>query len=151
MRMKKVISWVVLADGARARVLRNDGPGTGLTIIGAHESTAARKPTRDIGADRPGRGQESANTARHALAPRVDWHEFEKTAFAKGLADYLNEAAGKKEFDALILAAPPKTLGEMRKALGAPVHAALTCEIGKDLTNIPLADLPDHLADHIRL
>jgi protein required for attachment to host cells len=67
------------------------------------------------------------------------------------LAHHLNEAAAAGEFDQLILAAPPRALGDLRKALGAPATQALKAEIGKDLTGIPLSDLPDHLEDYVRL
>jgi protein required for attachment to host cells len=151
MRFKKVTTWVVLADGARARILANTGPGTGLIEVEDWESREARKPTHELGVERPGRGQESANRARHAVTPHADWHEVEKINFAHGLARYLKEHGDTGSFDQLILAAPPRTLGELRKSIDAATAGRLKSEINKDLTQIPLAELGSHLDDVIRL
>ena len=151
MRFKKVTTWIVLADGAHARIFTNTGPGTGLIEIKDWESQQARKPTRDLGTDRPGRGHESATYGRHALAPREDWHEGEKANFAHDVASYLNRQGSAGAFDQLILAAPPRTLGELRKSIDPATVDRLKSEINKDLTKIPLAELGDHIGDLVRL
>ena len=114
MRFKKLTTWVVLADGARARILENTGPGTGLVELEEWESAEARKPTRELGTERPGRGHESATEGRHAIAPHGDWHEMEKVNFANDLARYLKRHGDAGKFDQLVLAAPPRTLGELQ-------------------------------------
>ena len=38
-------------------------------------------------------------------------------------------------------------LGALRQALTPPLRAVLHAEISKDLTQLPLDALPDHLAD----
>ncbi|HKJ73097.1 MAG TPA: host attachment protein [Alphaproteobacteria bacterium] len=151
MRFKKITTWIVLADGARARVLRNDGPGTGLAELEEWVSEEARKPTRELGVERPGRVQESANAERHAMAPREDWHEQEKTNFARDLARYLKKHGDDGDYDELILAAAPRALGDLRKSLDQATAGRLKSEINKDLTQIPIAELDSHLSDVIRL
>ena len=88
---------------------------------------------------------------RHAMAPRVDWHEFEKTRFAKEVATALNKAAGGQAFDRLILVAPPKTLGSLRAGLDKTAATRITGELAKDLTNLALDALPGHLSELIAL
>jgi len=140
-------TWIVVADGAKARILERQGvhgtlaPATGHCFAEAE----ARQPTRDVGADRPGRVYESADAARHAMEPRVDWHRFAKEQFAGDVAAALEEAALKKLYGELILVAPPRTLGDLRQALGNHARALVAGEIAKDLTNLPDHELPAHL------
>jgi len=151
MRFKKITTWVVLADGAHARIFENSGPGTGLVEINSWDSPSARKPTRDLGTDRPGRGHESATYGRHALAAREDWHEGEKANFVHDVAAYLNDRNHQGAFDELVIAAPPRALGELRKAIDSTTAGRLKVEINKDLTKIPQADLGEHLSDLVLL
>jgi protein required for attachment to host cells len=150
MRFKRITTWIVLADGARARILQNTGPGTGLTEVDELQSRAAHMPTRELGTERPGRGQESATSGRHAITPREDWHEGEKVSFAHEVAAYLKENGNAGKFDALVLAAAPRTLGELRKSIDPATAARLKSELDKDLTKIPSADLEAHLGDLVR-
>lgn len=148
MPTKPVTTWVLVADGAKARILERIGVNAPLTPASDQclSEAEARTPTRDIGTDRPGRVQESANAARHAMEPRVDWHRYAKEQFAKSVAGALEEAALKKKYEALILVAPPQALGDLRSAMGQHAKALVAGEIAKDLTNLPDHELPSHLA-----
>jgi protein required for attachment to host cells len=149
--MRKTTSWILIADGARARFLENHGPGTGLAPAPVPPQETRLHADREIYADRPGRVQESVGGAHHAVSRRVDWHRFEKEQFAERLARLLDEAAGAKRFDRLVLVAPPRTLGDLRAALAPATRAKVDGELDKDLT--PLADheLPAHLAGLVAL
>ena len=59
----------------------------------------------------------------------TDWHRLEKERFAKGVADQLRTWALSGHFDALVLAADPKTLAVQDRLVG---------EINKDLTRLPV-------------
>ncbi len=148
MPTKPATTWVLVADGAKARLLERIGVDAPLTPASdkCFSEPEARAPTRDIGADRPGRVHESADTARHAMAPRVDWHRYAKEQFAKSVAGALEQAALAKKYEALILVAPPQALGDLRSALGQHAKALVAGEIAKDLTNLPDHELPAHLA-----
>jgi protein required for attachment to host cells len=142
--VRKTVTWIVIADGEKARIVANEGAGKGLAPAG-HALSTTLHADRDIYADRPGRAQESVGAARHAIQPRVDWHRFEKQQFARRVAEMLDSESGKGAFDRLVLVAPPRTLGDLRAALGAATRAKVTGEIDKDLTPIADHDLPGHL------
>ena len=158
--MKPRKTWILVADGARARVLENDGPGTGLTAALNFDFAASHAPTRDLTADKPGRGQGSAGsgagagaggTAGHAKPSKVDWHTFEKHLFAKTLAAALEGALQKSAYDDLVIVAPPAALGELRLALADGVKSRVSAELGKDLTHLSVHEMSAHLEDTIRL
>ncbi|MGE5147149.1 MAG: host attachment protein [Candidatus Eiseniibacteriota bacterium] len=143
--MKKTRTWILIADGARARILQSEGWGTGLTPVPGQAREIANPPTRDQVSDRPGHVQESANSARHAIAPRTDWHRYEKHLFAGALADIVNRASLDKAFDRLVLVAPPHTLGDLRQALDKQARKRVAAELDKDLTHLSLDELQAQL------
>lgn len=145
---RRKTTWVLVADGARARMLLAKGRGQGLEPVAEAEWRPSREPTRELGTDKPGRAFESASPGlRHAMEPKVAWQRFEKARFAREVAEMLAEAARREAFDAIVIVAPPQALGDLRAILDAAVAARITAEIPKDLTNVPLHDLPRHLAE----
>jgi len=147
MPVPKVTTWILVADGARARLLINEGPGKGIQPLEALENPHMHDRTADLGTERPGRVHESANPQRHAMEPRVDWHTWEKHLFAKSLADSLNAAAVAGRFDRLVLVAPPQSLGELRAALNKQARERIHAEINKDLTQMTDRDLVGPLGE----
>ena len=148
----KRTTWVVIADGARAFIMANTGPGSGLTLVpgSPHEHDTAK--TAELGSDRPGRTFASTHSGtRHAMEPKVDWHQFEEQKFAKDMAKLLDAARNRKAFDHLVLVAPPHTLGDLRAALDKQTKALVTAEIAKDLTRHSIPDIPTHLGDAVKL
>jgi protein required for attachment to host cells len=49
----------------------------------------------------------------------TDWHELEKEHFADRIATTINKAAESGEMKEIVLIAPPRVLGELRKQLSA--------------------------------
>ena len=142
---KHLVTWIVLADGSRARIVEPREIGSGFDVIEELASPEAHEPSRAIWADRPGRTQESGSSARHAVEPRQDPHEARKAAFSRLVAAQLNKAADEKKFDNLILFAPPRCLATLRAALDDATSRKVQAAVPKDLTKLPLAELADHL------
>ncbi len=149
--MKPIRTWIVIADGAHARVFLNLGPGKGLEPVLERRSSASQEPTRNLVSDRPGRDHDRSGSGSHAMKPRADWHQLEKTRFAGDLAALLDDAARRKSFDRLCLVAPSKTLGDLRAAIGKQTAKLVSGALAKDLTQVPERALPDHLEDLVRL
>jgi protein required for attachment to host cells len=138
-------TWIIIADGSRARILTPRQEGVGFDIVSETISPEAHLPSREVWADRPGRTQESGNSARHSIEPRHDPHEERKTAFIRDLALKLNTAAEQERFDSLILFAPPRSMAELRETLEEGVQRKIKAAAPKDLTKVPLSELPAHL------
>jgi protein required for attachment to host cells len=141
-------TWIVVADGSRARFFE---PGKGArtlapSVQGEMTAAEARRPARDLVTDKPGRGFASAGSnARHAFEPAHDIHKMQKQGFTARLAEVLDEACGEGLFDRLVLVAPDRSLGELRLLLSARVKAAVTHEVAKDLTGATPTELRDLL------
>jgi protein required for attachment to host cells len=145
MMAKRSITWFVLADGSRARFLTRRPEGAGFEIAEEFEAPEARVATRDIVSDRPGRIQESANSAHHGVEARHDAHRERKAAFAREVASRLNAASAAGAFDALVLFVASRSLATLRDALDDATRRKVKGEFPKDLTKVPLAELPRHL------
>ncbi len=149
MLIHKKRTWFVIADGSHARVLLRTAPNAALEPALAEEmfDPVEHSFARDLGDDRPGRSFDSpgGGGARHAMEPRSDPHVLRKQAFARHVAAVINGAAERNEFDALVLVAPPKTLGEIRAALGEPAKRRVVAESPKELIKTPQAELAGHL------
>jgi protein required for attachment to host cells len=143
--MKPTTTWILIADGGRARLFANHGPGKGIEPLDA-TFKADHRSTHEIVGDRLGRTYESKGDARHAIAAQTDPHRELKRKFAEHLAEVLDQQKKAHAFDRLIIVAPPVVLGDLRDALTAPVRGVIHGELHKDLTKTPYAELPDHLA-----
>lgn len=125
-------TWVVVADGARARVFEREG-AHGLRELPDGNFAGSREPSRALGGDRPGRTFDSAGPARHAKQPPSDPHRLEEEGFLRALGQWLHERAKQEAYGALILVAPPRALGTLRKALPEPVARRVEGEVNADL------------------
>lgn len=145
------ITWVVVADGARAAIYVSRGPGQGLDEPALHEFVGDKHPTREINADRPGRTFDSMGGQRHAKEPHTDAHRHAQQVLAHEIAACLDTAAGRDDFDQLVIAAPPRTLGDLRAGLSAKVRERLAGDLDKDLMNVPVHQLAERFADIVKL
>ncbi len=143
--MAKITTWVLVADGARARLFINQGAGTGLNPALGQEFIGTNLPRRDIVSDRPGRTFDSAGEGRHAMEPPTDPKRHEKRVFAHELAQILDDGRKANAFDRLVIVAPPDALGDLRAAFGDELKRMIGGELNKDLTKVPTRELPDHL------
>ena len=131
---------VVVGDGEKALFLRNTGSPQEIKLevenIFDHDNLA----THEQGTDKPGRTAASAGTARSALE-ETDWHRLGEERFTAEIAATLNRLAHANKFEALVVVAPPKVLGNLRKAFHKEVVDRITAEIPKELTSHTVPDI----------
>ncbi len=145
--VNKIVTWIVVADGARARVFVNDGIGKGLSERPDLALATDSRRNRDIQADRPGRTFDSAGEGRHAMEPRTDPHQHDEREFIRDVVDRLNGFAQRGAFERLVLVAAPRALGDMRQLMPKPLSARVVGTVAKDLTKAEPADIETHLED----
>lgn len=119
-------TWVVVADGTRARMLRNVGTDVALSL----KQDRLLEP-KDLIDDGPAGRQ----------PPEMSVAAMDEATFAKQLANRLNAAALNNEFAHLLLVADPRTLGEMRPLLHQEVTKRMVGELNKTLTGAALEDI----------
>jgi len=131
-------SYVLVADGAKMLFFRNEGDADNpnLTVIAAEQQ--ADHYDRDIKTDQAGQKPGSPGSGGGSTAGEADFHAQAEQRFAVEAADRINRAALANAFEQLIIVAPPKTLGELRKHYHKQVEGRITAEIAKDLTGHPV-------------
>lgn len=131
-------TWIVVADGAHARIIESDGTHPAMTIR-LETSAEARATAGKLAADRLPRTQESHGSARHGIAPRLGLKENAKRAFVARLAGYL--AGGRGNYDRITLVAPARIARLLTQSLPAAVAGKITSTHRKDMTWMPEAEI----------
>ena len=110
----------------------------------------------DLGQDVAVFGDQTTDAAGRASSPqgaaqssvgKADAHQLEEDRFAASAADLLKRRALSNDFKQLIVIAPPRTLGELRKHYHMEVSDRITGELAKDLTGHPIPDIERAIVD----
>ena len=146
---RTIRTWVLVADGSRARVYESLGPGTALREV-LHEDGATLQ-THEITSDRGGRRHDATGAGRHAVSAASDPQRHNEKEFARRICGFLDRNASAGAFDRLVLTAAPATLGDIRGMLHKITREIVHAEVDKDFVPLSSHDLVDRLADVVRL
>jgi len=131
---------VLVCDGRKMLFLRNRGEGDHVQLVTeAHHEREDRKD-HEIKSDAPGLGAQRGGYGRPAM-DETDFHQLDEDRYAADAADQLRVRALAGDFEALVIVAPPKTLGELRKHLHKEVERRVVMELAKEMTDRPLPDI----------
>ncbi len=133
-------AWVFVGDGQKALFLVNEGDEKFPNLRRLAVWELADPPSHEQGSDAPGRAYSSVGEI-HSAVEETDWHELEKERFAKSIADHINKAALSNNFDQILIVAPPKILGDLRREFAKTTEAKIIAEVAKDLTNHTIAEI----------
>lgn len=126
---------VAVIDGEILNLYRNTGTEAELKLSALESET-------------PSGDNKSAGSRHQSSAANPDASRLEEDSFAAAAAAMLNKQALENKFDALVVIAAPKTLGELRKHWHKALEAKLTAELAKDLTSHSTADIEAALMKH---
>jgi protein required for attachment to host cells len=134
-------SFVVVADGKKMLFFRNEGDSEFPKLQVERKRETRDAKDRDQKTDAPGRAFDSSGGAGRSAYEEVDFHQLEEDRFAADTAEMLRKRALSNDFESLIIVAPPRTLGELRKHYHKEVEKRLAGEVPKDLTGHPVAEI----------
>ncbi len=143
-------TWILVADAGRAKLYSAELRADKWSLIKEFEHPEGRQTSSEISpSSPPGSSEQSqGHGARHtAYEPRTTPKKAETDRFAQHLADHLEKATASREFDALVLVAPPRFLGMLRGALGQQAAKQLRTSVDKDLSMFSVEALREHLTD----
>lgn len=153
-------AFVLVADGRKSLFFRNDGDGVypNLKVEAAEE-----RPNPKDSDQKTDLAGGSSSTQGGGNSPQVqgggqfaqsrgsmdeaDYHQQEEDRFAAELAEMLTRRALAQEFEKLVVVAPPKMLGELRKHYHKEVESRLVGELAKDLTGHPVDEIEKALVN----
>jgi protein required for attachment to host cells len=145
-------SCVLVADGRKMLFFRNEGDGEFPNLEVERKRVDDNPKDREQGTGQPGRAFVAAGSPRTGNLARpgannrsayseTDFHQLEEDRFAAEAAEILKRRALRNEFESLVVVAPPRTLGELRKHYHKEVEKRLAAEVAKDLTNVPVEEI----------
>ena len=147
--MKRKVTWILIADGARARVLNYLGRQSGVEQLPGCDWLAPHAPDRELGSDRPGRAFDSVGKGRHAIDPHTNLHRSNKADFARQITNRLTQKLKAGAFERLVLIAPPKALGDIRNNLDQELSKCVYAQVPLDLTHVPNDEIGSYLKQHV--
>jgi len=148
-------TWIVAADESRAKVLQVTDQQERLTEIQNLENPSGRLQDREMQTDAEPRfnghgGVGKPGTASTGGPPsdseRQGAVEHSARTFAKEVGRYLDKARIEHRYDQLVLVAPPKFLGALRKELHKEVEKLVADELPKDLSWLNARELERYFA-----
>jgi protein required for attachment to host cells len=138
-------TWIVVADGGRALIMRNDGDAEAPNFSVVRKYGEHVPPTREQGTDKPGRTNASVGVNRSAIE-QTDFHAQAEERFLREIAAVLTRDHRNGQFASLVVAAAPIALGVLRRAMSEDVKKAVMFEIGKDFTKMPVHEIEQALS-----
>jgi protein required for attachment to host cells len=136
--------WVVICDGGKALILCNIGDEVFPQLKLVEEYEHENKRTHELGRGAPSRVHESAGVGRSAIE-QPDLHDRAEQKFLEQLAGRLDGAVKAGKAKHLILIAPPRALGMIRRAYTSTIRGALKEEIEKDWVKMPILEIEKRL------
>jgi protein required for attachment to host cells len=136
---------VLVADGKKMLFLRNEGDQNQIDLrTEAHDERDDRKDS-DIKSDAPGTIGQSAGYSGRVAYEETDFHQQEEDLWVKDAAAELKRRALRNDFADLVIVAPPKALGVLRKELHKEVERRIVLTLNKEMTDRPLPDIEELL------
>ncbi|SDC10832.1 Protein required for attachment to host cells [Sphingomonas sp. YR710] len=135
---------VVVADGRKSLFLRNEGDAEFPHFIVESHRSHEDLPDRDLKSDAPTVAVSSVG-GRRSTVEETDYHQQAEDRFAADSAALLGRKAQDGEFAKLIIVAPPRTLGELRRHYTNEVSSRILVEVDKDLVNHPINRIEEAL------
>ncbi len=138
-------AMIFVGDGRKALFLRNAGDEKFPNLKTEQVFTEENPPAHEQGSDRPGVAFAHAGSHRRVSMEETDWHLLEEHRFVERVAAALEQVVRSRNVPALVIAAPPRTLADLRRAFHADVKKRIVAEVGKDLTKHPVSEIETHL------
>jgi protein required for attachment to host cells len=148
-------TWIVAADESRARILQVTGRKQSLTEVYDLVNPAGRAQDREMVTDAEPRFSGHGGVGKPGAAPtsgppsdaeRQGAVEHSVRVFARDVGRYLDKARLAQRFDRLVLVAPPKFLGALRKELHKEVEKLVADELPKDLSWLNAREIERYFA-----
>ena len=125
---------VVAADNHLARIYRR--VNSHIELIGEAEPEK-NSILSEINNKTVGRMKNIAGgSAHHKFEPSENASTYQKMIFTNDISNFLEKIEKENTFDKIIIIAPPKMLGDLRKILSPHVKDRIVAEFDKDLTKL---------------
>jgi protein required for attachment to host cells len=139
---------VLVADGRKMLFFRNHGDENQIDLrTESHDARRYQRRDREIKTDAPGLTKQSFGYGRSTYE-EPDFHQQEEDRWIQDVAEELKSRVLRNDFDALAVVAPPRALGELKKALHKEVERRIVCTVNKEMSGRPIPHIEALLTGH---
>jgi len=136
---------VFVGDGKKMLFLRNKGDSDLLDLRTESHDERSDAMDRDLKTDAPGTQSPRVGIGRDTME-ETDFHQQGEDRWVGEAAEELNRRALSNDYDALVVVAPPKALGVLRKKLHKEAERRIVLTVNKEMTDRPIPDIEELLA-----
>lgn len=137
-------TWILIADARQAQIWTQQQNGP-LRIIGTMSPGSNHRFSRDIASDKPGRSFSSLDARRSSIEPRHDLKQMEEEQFGIELVNMLQRSLDEKAFDTLLVVAPHRMLGTIRRHSSSNLRSRISADAAKELLKLPLGKIREEI------
>lgn len=145
-------TWILIADSSGAKLFSAERREDTWTLLKQFEHPEGRETSQEISpSSPPGRMQQGQSAGGHhtAVQQRTTPKEAEVERFAQHLASHLEEAIAQRQYDQVVLVAPPHFLGALRGALGKQTEKHARATLARDVIMFEPAEIRQRLLDEV--
>ena len=130
-------TWALIASGERAKIVTNlgDQQAQQVRIVDSSQFDLAETLAQQRG------HPASTGRSRFGLQPHSDPVRNRERLFIEQISEYFAERYKQGKFDSLLVAAAPRTLGDVIKAFPETLRRVIVRQSDTDLTHMDDADL----------
>ena len=135
---------VLVTDGRKTLFFRNHGDENQIDLRTEALDERPDVPNRELKSDAAGSSKQGFGFGRPAME-ETDFHQQEEDLWVKDAAAELKRRALRNDFADLVIVAPPKALGVLRKELHKEVERRILFTCNKEMTDRPIPDIEELL------
>lgn len=132
---------ILVANATEARLFRLDHQPPHLALLAHQQDAQGHLKASELTNDRLGHAAEDHRPGGTSFTPRTDPRQKQHLAFARTLAEQVDEALARDGYERVSVFASSPFLGELKQALGPRARHALHAAIDLDLTSFAPADV----------
>jgi len=142
-------TWILVADGARARLFEAVSSDNALNELACFANPGGRSHGRDFTTARAPTVNESVGATRHSIEPHTTLREKTTERFARTIKDELERARNDHRYARLVIVAPPRFLGALHGTFPKPLRDCVVAEVKRNLTALRSSDIRAHLPSRL--
>ncbi|HEX3123929.1 MAG TPA: host attachment protein [Rhodanobacteraceae bacterium] len=142
-------TWILVADGTRARLFEAASPDDALNELACFANPGGRAHGRDVTTAGPPTVNESVGAARHSIEPHTTLRDKTTDRFARTIKDELERARTDHRYARLVIVAPPRFLGALHGTFPKPLRDCVVAEVKRNLTALRTSDIRAHLPSRL--
>lgn len=143
-------TWLLVADSAKVKIYEWSAENRNIHEVINLVDEDARKPDRNLKADRPGHGHREGVDSRYAIEEKVSYKKQASELFLKAAASQLCGDDIMSKFDKLVIIAQHDVYKTLMAHLSSQAKDKVILHHPKDLANMPMQDVGHYYIEKLK-